>query len=102
VTYRPAVNWNAGMSADSDDLHDADMLATRRLNKPDVAHYNGEIEPIDYMRAIMSREEFRGFLRGNVIKYISRFHRKGGVEDLRKAQVYQQWLLEHETNAPTD
>ena len=69
------------------------------LQKPGVDHYDGTIEPIDYMQAIMSREEFRGYLRGNVIKYVSRFHRKGGVEDLRKARVYQDWLIQHENES---
>lgn len=80
--------------------------AARRLGilpKPDVDHYNGTIEPIDYMREIMPPEAFRGFLWGNVIKYTSRFHRKGGVADLRKARVYLDWLIQHEAErAPAD
>lgn len=61
------------------------------------AHYAHGIEPIDYMRSRFSREEFRGYLRGNVIKYLSRYTDKGGVTDLRKARVYLDWLIEHET-----
>ena len=40
----------------------------------------------------MSKEEFNGFLRGNVIKYIARD--KGGVEDLKKARHYLDKLIE--------
>jgi hypothetical protein len=36
----------------------------------------------------MTPEEFEGYLRGNVIKYISRYPEKNGVEDLMKAQHY--------------
>lgn len=72
------------------------------LPKPDVDHYTGTIEPIDYMQATMTHEEFRGYLRGNVIKYTSRFHRKGGMDDLRKARVYLDWLIQHENDAPAD
>ena len=44
----------------------------------------------------MSEYEFLGYLRGNVIKYISRYKDKGGVEDLRKAQHYLTKLIEEE------
>jgi len=36
----------------------------------------------------MTLEEFRGFLKGNIIKYISRAEHKNGVEDLKKARWY--------------
>jgi hypothetical protein len=36
------------------------------------------------------------FLEGNIIKYVSRYPHKGGVRDLRKAQVYLNWLIERE------
>jgi len=35
-----------------------------------------------------------GYLEGNIIKYISRWKDKGGVEDLKKAQHYLQKLIE--------
>ena len=37
-----------------------------------------------------------GFLDGNVVKYVSRYRSKGGVEDLRKAQHYLAKLIEVE------
>lgn len=59
------------------------------------SHYTqGEIECIDAMRAALSHEEFVGYLRANVIKYIWRFDRKGTpVEDLRKAAWYLDRLI---------
>lgn len=58
-------------------------------------HYSGKaIQPWDAMQAWMSADEFRGFLRGNVIKYIARCNDKGGIEDLRKAMHYLEKLLE--------
>jgi hypothetical protein len=60
------------------------------------SHYQKDIQPWDYMKAIMSEYEFLGYLRGNVIKYISRYKDKGGVEDLRKAQHYLTKLIEEE------
>jgi len=38
-----------------------------------------------------------GYLEGNVIKYVARWRKKGGIEDLRKAGHYLQKLIEVET-----
>lgn len=59
------------------------------------AHYTAHaIQPIEYIRAVMSKEAYEGYLLGNVLKYISRYKLKNGVEDLEKAQVYLGWLVE--------
>jgi hypothetical protein len=42
----------------------------------------------------MTPDQFKGFLWGNVIKYIARWQDKGGVEDLRKARHYMDKLIE--------
>jgi hypothetical protein len=64
------------------------------------AHYTGTaIEPIAYMRALFTPQEFEGYLRGNILKYLSRYPKKGGVEDLKKAKVYLDWLIEHTSKA---
>jgi hypothetical protein len=60
-----------------------------------VSYYESTIEPIEYMAANFSDDEYRGFLKGNILKYISRAGKKGpAVEDLRKAEQYMQWLVE--------
>ena len=52
-------------------------------------HYKeGGIECIDYLRAKLTPEEFRGFLKGNAMKYLSRAEKKGGEEDYKKAAWY--------------
>lgn len=48
----------------------------------------------DFMRECMSAEAFAGYLQGCCIKYLSRFQRKGGIEDLRKARHYLDKLIE--------
>ena len=58
-------------------------------------HYQKTIQPWDYMEAIMSEEAFKGYLVGNIIKYMSRWEDKGGVQDLEKAQHYLEKLIEH-------
>lgn len=52
------------------------------------------IQPWEAMQSWMSEEEFKGFLRGNVIKYIARFKEKGGRIDLEKARHYLDKLIE--------
>lgn len=66
------------------------------MSAHDPDHYKGAIECIEAIRASMTAEQFRGYLKGNIQKYVWRFEKKGGSEDLRKAQVYLNWLIEHE------
>jgi len=59
------------------------------------AHYtNKDIQPWEAMQAWMTEEQFKGFLMGNVIKYIARFQDKGGVLDLQKCKHYLDKLIE--------
>jgi hypothetical protein len=62
------------------------------------AHYAGkDIECIDYIHAQLSHDEFIGYLRGNAIKYLSRFGTKDAkTKDAAKAIVYLGWLYAHE------
>ena len=39
-------------------------------------HYKGEIECISAIKSSMSKEAFKGYLRGNIIKYVWRFDKK--------------------------
>jgi hypothetical protein len=52
------------------------------------------IQPWDAMEVWMSRDEFIGFLRGNVIKYCARCFDKQGLQDLKKARHYLDKLIE--------
>ena len=57
-------------------------------------HYmQGSHECIDEIRAMLSPEEFKGFLKGNVIKYRYRANLKNGKEDLAKADNYAYYLI---------
>ena len=58
------------------------------------AHYTGlSLEPIDIIRADMSVDEYRGFLKGNIIKYVLR-NKGSNAKDAAKAAVYATWLKE--------
>ena len=57
------------------------------VNSP--PHYNnGGIECIEAIEASMSEEAFKGYLKGNMLKYLWRYEHKGGKEDLDKANWY--------------
>ena len=80
---------SVGTSLDHTDMPKAD--------KKQVGgdHYmNMGLQPWKAMKAWMSEEEFKGFLRGNIIKYVARCWDKNGVEDLNKAMHYLEKLIE--------
>ena len=53
-------------------------------------HYkDSEIECIDAIESSMSQEAFKGYLKGSIIKYVWRYEKKNGLEDLNKAR----WFL---------
>jgi hypothetical protein len=52
-------------------------------------HYQTAIQPWDFIVA-----NDLGYLEGNIVKYVSRYKKKGGVEDLRKARHYLDKLIE--------
>lgn len=60
-------------------------------------HYQKDVQPWDAMAAWMTQEQFAGYLRGNVIKYICRYKDKGTpMQDLLKAMHYLEKLIEIE------
>jgi len=61
------------------------------------AHYTASaVECIDAIRSALTAEEWRGFCKGNVIKYVWRERLKGGREDLKKARWYIDRMLNDE------
>ena len=66
------------------------------VNNP--AHYGqGQIEAIEYIKDFLTKEEFIGYLRGNIAKYLHRWRYKNGLEDLQKAQWYLKVLIDEES-----
>ncbi len=70
---------------------------TAAPNVTNQRHYTKhEIQPITFIMA-----NNLTFAEGNVIKYVSRWRDKGGVEDLKKARAYIDFLIkQHETGSP--
>ena len=58
-------------------------------------HYKDmAVQPWEVMEALLTHEEFRGFLRGNVIKYAMRQGKKSDSDDAGKLEHYIQKLRE--------
>lgn len=74
------------------DIEDTKAIAG---SPEEAVHYHGAVEPIELMLNALTREEFIGFLKGNMIKYAFRAGRKAGEsaeKDRNKFLVYSQWL----------
>lgn len=66
---------------------------TDDVNHP--PHYKmGDVECIDAIQSALTEEEFRGYCKGNVIKYTWRERHKGGEKSLRKALWYLNRMLQ--------
>lgn len=62
-----------------------------KINNP--AHYTaGGIETLDYIKAKV--KDYPSYAAGNILKYVSRYEHKNGIEDLKKAQFYLNDLIE--------
>ena len=62
------------------------------VNHP--SHYcAGGVECIEGIKSALG-SDFVYYCQGNAIKYLWRWRHKGGVEDLKKAQVYLNWMIE--------
>lgn len=57
------------------------------VNRPEHYQTKNGLETIDAIEAVCT---------GNVIKYMSRWKKKNGIEDLKKAEWYLQRLIRHE------
>lgn len=70
-----------------------DEVPQDNVNNP--KHYGqGDIECIDYIKDFLTYDEYVGYLRGNIAKYLHRWRFKNGLEDLKKAQWYLSRLIQ--------
>jgi hypothetical protein len=73
-------------------LKDVTDLQTKEEQITKPKHYQGlGITPLEYITA-----NELDFIEGNIIKYVSRYQFKGGLNDLLKAQTYLEKLIEKE------
>ncbi|UXR66984.1 DUF3310 domain-containing protein [Staphylococcus pasteuri] len=88
---------------DNDDFVVVELPFSQKLNETvDVSdrtpeHYKGSdgIDVIEFLYQQLSFEEFKGYMKGNMVKYPVRSSRKGSEkEDIKKAYDYAGRLLE--------
>ncbi len=91
--------------------HQAEQDAKERRSKDlrggtakDATHYQrAAMQPIEIMQRFLTREEFIGFLKGNIIKYKARAAFKGSrKEDMQKTKQYAYWLAMAEAGVSID
>lgn len=71
----------------------SDLFPEDKINP---SHYKGEVECIDAIQSSLGTKEFKGYLKGSIIKYLWRYEKKNGVEDLRKAEWFLTKLIQEE------
>lgn len=81
-------NLSSLVDVESLELIDNNMVV-------DQEHYtNNDIQPIEIMKANFTKEEYRGFLLGNIVKYPLRYKDKNGLRDLKTTYTYLTWLIQ--------
>lgn len=82
--YSIAFHELTGMSKEMRDFAGIKDEPKEEYHQVGGDHYEKmEFQPVDYIVA-----NNIGFCEGNIIKYVSRWQDKGGVEDLKKARHY--------------
>ena len=73
---------------------EAPVIQPDTVNHP--PHYidGGGIECIEAIEAQLTNDEYRGYLKGNIVKYIWRERMKGSTESLKKARWYLDRLIQ--------
>jgi hypothetical protein len=89
------------------DANAKDILKSTPFHKPDFSHLKDNINPnhyksksketIERLQDNLTQGEFKGYLKGNILKYLDRYEHKNGVEDLSKMQWYLNKLIEIES-----
>ena len=80
------------------DMSYENEITYDNVNSP--AHYKyGKKETIDVIQDCMTDDEYHGYLKGNILKYVSRYKFKGEpLEDLQKAHWYLNRLIQEVNN----
>ena len=91
--YKYQVQWQDEEEDNAPNEHPVFGKPVDMVDNP--PHYNnGSVECIEAIEAMLSKDEYIGYLRGNALKYMWRFRYKSKpFEDLRKARWYEERLM---------
>ena len=81
------------MQPAEDDYHLCNENETKDMVNSPKHYTDGQFEVIDVIKDWLTEEEFRGYIKGNTIKYVSRERLKNGDEDLFKTLFYLNYLM---------
>lgn len=72
-------------------------VAEEEDNKHDKHYLESVVEPIKVMEKLFTKEELKGFIKGNILKYRLRMGHKDDIQkEMDKIRVYEQWLAKLE------
>ena len=69
----------------------------QEVGKHDKHYLESVVEPIKVMEKLFTKEELKGFTKGNILKYRLRMGHKDDIQkEMDKIRVYEQWLAKLE------
>ena len=69
----------------------------QEVGNHDKHYLESVVEPIKVMDKLFTKEELKGFIKGNILKYRLRMGHKDDIQkELDKIRVYEQWLVKLE------
>ena len=69
----------------------------QEVDKHDKHYLDSVVEPIKVMEKLFTKEELKGFIKGNILKYRLRMGHKDDIQkEMDKIRVYEQWLAKLE------
>ena len=81
---------------------DSFTFLTEQKQMTEIKTMNDNINPTYYRKGIETTDYIvshsMNYLEGNIIKYVTRYKDKGGIEDLKKAEWYLARLIKQQEN----
>ena len=69
----------------------------QEVGKHDKHYLESVVEPIKVMEKLFTKEELKGFIKGNILKYRLRMGHKDDIQkEMDKIRVYEHWLAKLE------
>lgn len=92
--FRTVDDHTAPVFADEDDGGDDRFAGDEKTSPKHYELLDGLAQTVELIEDRLPDHSYRGYLEGNVIKYMMRHRRKDGVDDLKKALKYLEWLID--------
>ena len=80
-----------------DTYIDVNADRVQEVEEDDKHYLESVVEPIKVMEKLFTKEELKGFIKGNILKYRLRMGHKDDIQkEMDKIRVYEQWLAKLE------